>query len=686
VFVGGIEIPAPPPEARVDVDFVEAAEAFYVRGRDEAGIDPTVDGFPSQQPLVHAVWLRAKGRDDLAGHALAQARGPLARQQDAGVAWLRRELVRQGQSRVVEAYLERADVQALAVGEWLRRQRFTIEGEAAAVVARLEALRDLGRLGAGMPERPGDWAAWSEARQLAWALEALPELSAPRGPAWQFLEQPLAQQILRHGEAAVPALIDLVAHGGTVSRWRGFTLRAPRRGRLIPVRELALQLLHELLGLGRIESSERWPGGDRFFAPVEDPEAEAQALRGYWQRYGAQPLLQRLVAMLDSDEFTPAQCVEAAWCLARLGPAAEGWRLNHARLGDEPAAARAILAAYLRGGELSLLGALAELRDLRVGPEVAAAASREGDVARAGALAWVAALLGERGPWIRLVDQVAAGTAPLGEGDGLDDVLSWITASGVLGASAVRALCRPEHPWHERLAQTLLGPVGGAPATRAPAWTEHGFALRFVERLLTDESLSGGTWVLDQGVARRQQGRAPVEQLPRWFGGAAALRGECAERVCDEAGRWAAEQVLGAPQVFHPLRLDRDSLLARIRDWLTRYRFRAVTLDERTALGMPALRFVPLLPLLEGPATEADVAAGRAVFHRPESVGPAWIQLPAVAALAGTRTRVLVVQGEVDAEGAVTWGVLGGPQGVAVVAQDALDGEPVPLDEVIQGR
>ena len=43
---------------------------------------------------------------------------------------------------------------------------------------------------------------------------------------------------------------------------------------------------------------------------------------------------------------------------------------------------------------------------------------------------------------------------------------------------------------------------------------------------------------------------------------------------------------------------------------------------------------------------------------------------------------MLVVQGELGADGSVTWGILGGPEGIDVVPGDALDGEPIPAVEL----
>ena len=214
-------------------------------------------------------------------------------------------------------------------------------------------------------------------------------------------------------------------------------------------------------------------------------------------------------------------------------------------------------------------------------------------------------------------------------------------------------------------------------------WPEHPLLLTLLLPALHDETPTGRTWEVQRSFAVRS-GRPSQRTLLRYVGEPEELRETADERVCDLAGAWFAARVLGAPQV-HALRLDNDDQLARARQLATRCRFRPLSAEERRSLRGVRAKFVPDLGPLDGPATQADVEAGRALFHLPDSVGPHWVPLPAVAQRQGTRTRVLIVQSELDAAGKITYAILDN-DGLQLADPDALDGEPIPVIEAALGR
>jgi hypothetical protein len=168
---------------------------------------------------------------------------------------------------------------------------------------------------------------------------------------------------------------------------------------------------------------------------------------------------------------------------------------------------------------------------------------------------------------------------------------------------------------------------------------------------------------------------------PSMFDGAELETGKVAERRCDRAARRLSEALIGLPAV-HPLMKDRDARLARLKAScarLVRSARRAAT-SELEALGLRAspwtVVFIPDFAPLGRAATEADIAAGRAVFHLSGKGTLVDMTLPAIGRLAvegQAPVAVLVVQAEALPSGERRYGVLGANT-VEEVGADKLTG------------
>jgi hypothetical protein len=136
------------------------------------------------------------------------------------------------------------------------------------------------------------------------------------------------------------------------------------------------------------------------------------------------------------------------------------------------------------------------------------------------------------------------------------------------------------------------------------------------------------------------------------------------ERLCDRAALDLQALALGMP-AYHPLHKDARHQLGQIR-WTVRHfpvAYRRLRPEETNWLecGRDAyLRFVPAVSL-ERAATEADVKAGRALFHLDGQGRKAILEIPAAGLLVqseGEPVKVLILQAEVGPEGTV-YGVVG---------------------------
>ena len=131
-------------------------------------------------------------------------------------------------------------------------------------------------------------------------------------------------------------------------------------------------------------------------------------------------------------------------------------------------------------------------------------------------------------------------------------------------------------------------------------------------------------------------------------------------------------QLIFGIQACHAHLGDKDERIARQKQFMQRFtEFRQVTSSEYNKVNelYAGLRYIPVLSVLDHPATQEEVDNGKALFYIENSVAIADIKLPFVAIRKVDEKeekpmRIYVWQAEVDKKGAIHYGALteDGPQ------------------------
>jgi hypothetical protein len=283
--------------------------------------------------LALACWLHRLDKDDLAAAALRAARQGVPQRgrdekersvEQALVAELRDELAWSAFAGMVHAYMMRADVEALASGERLMKQ-YAEEAkaykQAPAILAELKRRKAAGTFGKESPKSlPEGFDALSTAKKVQHWIDALDEVDArqhsqPGGVSLTWDER--VKELIKLGDAAVPALIDTVEKDQRLTRsvhfWRDFS----RDRTVLAVREAALAAVMTIL---RVRVFETHSTGDNFTTHGEKGAADVAAkLRAYWVRYGKYPFDERMMKVLTDPKQSPEAWREAAYNLGFIG-------------------------------------------------------------------------------------------------------------------------------------------------------------------------------------------------------------------------------------------------------------------------------------------------------------------------------------------------------------------------------
>jgi hypothetical protein len=668
------------------IDFVAACRERYA-------VTPKADPADgdwlvlTDSDLAVAAWLHRLGHDHLAAKALAAARGGVADAAEEGKpppdpkAGLRDALAREALAGLFDSFARRADADALAHGERLFRlypdrvEQDKWFGQAKSVVAELRRRQAAGTFEKEPPKEVPAAVAADVGKKVAWLIAALDEADVRQiggqlppnlSDDWRV------KALIEIGEPAVPALIDalekddrltrtVVVHHGLSGTYR----------RVEPVRKAAVAAVMTILRFRIWESA--------------TPET-AVRLRAYWAEYGRFPFDERVMKILGDPRTSSADRAEAAY---------------HVAASKNPAAAAAILAAMdhelarlavgapqdvLRDTawtEATYLGTLAGLGDRRIAATLAGRAKAATRLSTRREYALAAHRLGDPKPMEQLAAEFESGTLVIPDAgeprpvyltmgypaSEFERVVRTLTAMpGPATDRALFALADPKHRYHAAAARQIRD-------TRPTSDTfdtnfRHPYCLAILRVAFTDTTPTGWTYErVEEGVVCRHPDgsfRSHFVYPPSAFPEADALRKEVDQRACDDAVEKASELLVGAPH-FHPLRKDADARRAALGAFIDRYgrSLRPVLPIETARLGVRSAypRFIPDIRPLGRPATAADVAAGRAVFHLGGKGKVAGVALPAWVVLTADADdphppRGLAVQAEVGPDGAVTYGVI----------------------------
>jgi len=546
-------------------------------------------------------------------------------------------------------------------------------------------------------ELPTDFGTWNMSRRITFLIDGLDEVDQQRDnyfrPAWVDDKRVVA--LVRCGDAAIPALLDALERDKRLTRLpeqqRGGCILGPT-GRNIGVHDVLESVIIAILRVRDFDPTAASPD-------PQVPEARAAQIRTYWETYGRLPFDERMMRILTDRGSTPFARREAAANLASLSRDNGPYRWDRvtgrdtcpARLPNpvvekfrQPTAAEAILASLEReredrarwpdrlarnweGVEERYLDNLVQLGDARIAGELTRLAVATPDVARRRRLALAAHRFGASAAWLALVRNVERGTVSLvrtSEQPGdevrepareLAELVSDLTETDLPDADrALQALARPDHPWYPLVAAAVLDT--GTVLNRYSAWGRHPFCLTVLRQSLDDTRLTGrhfylrGDEIEHTPLLERQDVRLRflLEEINGRRDRPSGLPADhpdpkdwlehAEERVCDVAAQ-RLTQFLAGIEPYHPLHRDADKSLERLKSYLDlrRGQFRRLSDLEaaRLALTGPDPLYIADIRPLGRPATAADVAAGRAIFHLDgkgklaELKSPAWLILKA---------------------------------------------------------
>jgi hypothetical protein len=633
---------------------------------------------------------------------------------------------------MVHAYMVRADAEAVVYGERLLR----LYPEAAkeydqthTILEELKRRKAKGTFGRATPTKLADgfdtWEVW---KKLAYLIEALEEVDArqegqPGGV--NLAEDFRVQALIRIGDAAVPALIDVIDKDARLTRavhfWRDFA----RQRTVLGVREAALTAVMSIL---RVRIFEPIATGDNFTARGEEGGKQiAEKLRAYWKEYGRLPFDERMMKVLTNPKATPEALREAAYNLARLGEdrtlatTAIAVRIggnpppgpNPAVLKfKSPTAAEAILAAMDRDLaafdaaprdslyefnrthiEDAYLFPLMEVGDRRLLPVLVERSRSAQSVRMRRKWAFVCHCLGNSGPLKAFAAVFRDGKIKLPANDERDtrdqdqpgtvelrEIVYYLAGSETpAGDLALRALAEPSHPYHALATERILA-ESTEKYGESSRWLAHPYCLLILRRALDDTRPTGVTYRVEgewlKHFERNGEGSTSVPDL---LADPAVRKPKAAERTCDVAGAQLHELVAGLP-AYHPLRKDGEERLKTVAATLDRFRdrFRALNSWESDVLEYHSWRprYIPDIVPLTAPATADDVAKGRAVFHLGGNGKRAELKLPTAAVFKRNEKDqypplMLVIQAEVVPGNQLTYGVISS-EGIQVIPGNEL--------------
>lgn len=700
-------------------------------------------GPQTDHDLALAAWLQRRGEDTLAAQLLARLRKNRSAEEARGptlVKELRADLAWQAFSDMVNAYIVCADEDALASGRHLF-ERYPEEtkayDQAKAVVAELERRKTDGTLGKKGAEKPPDgFEKKTPEEQIAWLVKALEDVDArqrgqPGGVGltddWRI------EGLIDRGDAAVPALIDVLDKDERLMRsmhfWRDFS----QNRTVLSVREGALVAVMSILRYSVFKPAAT--GSNFTGSGAERMQAVARELRAYWEANKGLKIEQRMLNVLTAAKSTEEQMREAAENLAELthrrkigttvwssstGPGAPA-STNPALALADPTAAEAILAAMdrdvargdprwkddprmwlftLRKIESHYVECLIALDDKRICKELRRRCEKATEMRMRRQWALACHKLGDPEPMSSFLKDLAAAKLVLppigdpGERGHLNEEPGVVELSQCVNTivrvdtraadEAILAVTEAAHPWHDVL-NRLLGHRATGGDTRG--LFAHQYHLLLHAENLDKTSPTGSTyrlkgedvWLDSDG----HDGRISFD-LESFKG--VKLVPEARERRCDTAGERIAAQLLGVPR-YHALVEDRDARREEIRATLKRFGrgVRRATDADYSVLGLEPTwqspRFILGVQPLGHVATEKDVAEGKAIFHLGGDGKLADLRLPAKGRLkldGGGDVRVLIVQAEQRASGEVRYGVIGADRILEVSAEKVEGVEPAP--------
>lgn len=627
-------------------------------------------------------------------------------------------------AKMVHAYMVRADDDALAAGQLLLARfpdqlksegeddRRTTYDQAPNIVAELQRRKAKGTFGKAPPTGlPAEGAKWSKEQQIAYWISQLDEVDArqwgqPGGVSFDADERVIA--LIKLGDTAVPALIDTLEKDNRLTRSVHFGRDFAPYRTVMGVPEIALSVLMSIM---RVREFEPASTGDNFTSRGEEQRKTTAAnLRKYWQFYGKFPFDERMMKILTHPKAPVNARLEAAGNLASLNdvdyfsttvfssrtqrdPQAPNPALIKFK---NPTVAEAILG--LLHSELKryetvpsaeneqpqseygkeqltrgCLDALVKLGDRTAAGEVAKLARATTVLEQRKQRSLAANELGDAGPARELIRDFQEAKLELinhkkkqGQRERPEELeralisfIHFLVQTKLPEAEqAMQQLADPKHPYAAILEQQIL-----------LDFTNHNppaFVLPILGRLLENTTLSDIKYEIINGSLKfKSKNRAGASTIPLALQDPAVRIDAANSRICDEAATRLSRLLVYVPE-YHPLLKDSDEHFAKVKREYQRFagNFRKLNASEAHVMHASPWgnAFVPNIDLKQ-PASEADVQAGRAIFHLNGQGKLANLKLPTFAKLLKDQDNndapyQLIVQAEIQADGNTLYGVV----------------------------
>jgi hypothetical protein len=563
--------------------------------------------FTNAQSFLWAAWTHRLGRDEDAARLLRslKAEGLLDRFR-AACGW---ELF----SDAINAFIVAEDADALAAVERLVKFESPYRKQGEELRRELLRRQKAGTFGKPGPPLPRELASLPLPKRIEALISVLDFIAPDKhfSDSQDLNAQPVAQELVSCGEAAVPALLQCLEVDTRLTRsvgvWREWS---PHRT-ILSVRVASCMILGTILRTRRWDPHKEIPWLDQ-----ENPDSVGtwnKAIRHYWEEFGATPFPERMMRILTDPLSTLDVIHETSENLARLDRTPGiGLQRYYVIPPDDtlvrklrpelatfksPTVAEGILEAMDRHmkavaftgnwaeiNEKDYLIYVGELGDSRIGPELRARYEKSTNPKTRHRLAFALRRLGETGPIEALARAVDRGTESIYDAGDALEIVDALGRSKIPPCEAVlSAFARKDHPWHKRAKDGIL--EGGSDQD---AWVAHPYCLSLLRGLLQDESTTGAIVVVEGGRDIRQ---GTDSDGFRYYGGPAlpgVRKDRAVERVCDQAAYRLSGLIPDAPS-YHPLLTDADTRLKELRIYIDRNvgHFRRMTRAETAARELP---------------------------------------------------------------------------------------------------
>ena len=651
-------------------------------------------------PLALAAWLYRRGYKTLAARALAIARGHDAEPREQ----LRNQLAKHALSQIRAAFFSGADQETLDHADRLSRLYPEFAAEChilPLVVDDLKRRQREGKLGKPAPKSlPSEFAKWDVAQKVKYLVRTLDQISQTTHNDIHMAA------LIEIGDAAVPALIDVVEHDNRLTRSSDLQIQSRfthrRQGELVYVRDVALQLLGAILRVQHLD-----PYGDAIAIDCNPPAELAERFRQYWAQYGKTQFNDRMMGVLtDANARTSARIDAAEELIAANRHRSSNWNREylwnpfplcppHAYLAirKTPNVRQAIFEALdqelarsdkdAQNADIGwyvkrFISCLEELGDPNAGVELALRARATKSLELRLQYANAAYKLGESGPMISFARDFGAAKIELAKLENnellrsIEEKPFEILVARLIACDlpemheALHLLADRSHPYYP-LAIACALKEDLQDRWTIPCRLRHPVRLVFLAQKLNDFRPTGvhyylrGDEIEISGEPRFRRRLYRDRSLP-----VGTLLEHAEERVAEEFAQRLSGMIVGL-RPLHPLQNDVDKRLKETKAFVDLYarRFRSVTWHETEKWNVHSLHnwYVPEITPHGRPATADDVKLGRAVFElngrgtvAKQSL-PAWLVLKADAKEKKPDFG-LAVQAEVDSDGKLIYGVI----------------------------